>query len=463
MTVPFARFRIPLGRASRAGGFVVRRLRDADEKHVLWATAGIALVVRVVFVIGMHPLGTRIFSDMSVYDMRADHLLHGPLGPWDTFTPIGYPAFLALVFALFGKAYALIGLLQATMGAATAVLANRVAKLVSLSSATARVAGLAVALYFPLVYYAGLLLTEASTAFLLVLLAWLLLRAAPARSILRIAVAATALAITVAVRPNVALVVPLLLPWAWASHRGDRRRACGLFLGLVVFSMPLLLLVCVHNSRLLHRPAGLATNGGLNFYLARAEVSGAVFQEGDFQHRITPIPNVMNYAEPFVSPVPLYDEAYFYRLGLADVAQRPSSLVTSLRNLSEGLGLGRQGFWPAWQSRAPMHVLFARGVLLAIVPAFLSLLWLVFRRQIFAPEQSGRLLLFSFCLSCVAALYLFLGDPRVRVPFDPFFLILGVDACALALASFRRSRLRAANRGMQVVPPRANRGAWVMP
>ena len=28
--------------------------------------------------------------------------------------------------------------------------------------------------------------------------------------------------------------------------------------------------------------------------------------------------------------------------------------------------------------------------------------------------------------SLVATLYLYLGDPRIHVPFDPFFLVLGV-------------------------------------
>src|SRR5207249_11363189 len=96
---------------------------------------------------------------------------------------------------------------------------------------------------------------------------------------------------------------------------------------LLAGAAPLLAAAVIHNSRLLGRPAGLATNGGLNFFLAHAPFAAAHYREGDYTHRIMPIKNLMYYPLPYWSPRPFYDEAHFYREGLALLAQKPSRLL----------------------------------------------------------------------------------------------------------------------------------------
>src|SRR5688572_581392 len=82
---------------------------------------GAALLVRLVFVCRFHPPGDFVFSDMSVYEQRARNLLSGGANAWDTFTPVGYPALLAAIYALGGSAMT-VGVLQALLGAVTAAL-----------------------------------------------------------------------------------------------------------------------------------------------------------------------------------------------------------------------------------------------------------------------------------------------------------------------------------------------------
>ena len=65
-----------------------------------------ALSSRLVFNLLLHRPGDFLVSDMHNYDVRASRLVLGLRDPWDTFTPMGYPAFLAAVFGLTRHSFA---------------------------------------------------------------------------------------------------------------------------------------------------------------------------------------------------------------------------------------------------------------------------------------------------------------------------------------------------------------------
>src|SRR5678815_611345 len=95
------------------------------RRTVLFFTiAGLAL--RLWFNLIQHPPGNFLFSDMGVYDQRARNLLSGHLGPWDTFTPVGYPAFLAFFYALTNRNLVVVAVVHALMGAGVVWLAARI-------------------------------------------------------------------------------------------------------------------------------------------------------------------------------------------------------------------------------------------------------------------------------------------------------------------------------------------------
>src|SRR4051812_9139895 len=92
----FADQRAAVGRFLRS-----ERARDLARRTAPIAVFLVALWVRLRFV-EEHPPGLYVVSDMEFYDRRADHLLSGGLTIWDTFTPVGYPALLALIYAVIG-------------------------------------------------------------------------------------------------------------------------------------------------------------------------------------------------------------------------------------------------------------------------------------------------------------------------------------------------------------------------
>src|SRR5438552_18500954 len=82
-----------------------------------WGLFAVGLALRLWFNFGVHRPFDFVFSDMWVYDHRAEDLRTGQLGPWDTFTPPGFPALLAALYAWFGPRPAAVPLLQAVLGA----------------------------------------------------------------------------------------------------------------------------------------------------------------------------------------------------------------------------------------------------------------------------------------------------------------------------------------------------------
>lgn len=403
-----------------------------------------ATAIRLRFNLSWHKPGDFIFSDMWVYEHRAGHLFDRDAYAWDTFTPCGYPALLALVFRFVGRDFAVVGALQALIGGAIPVLTHALARKVSPSRFVAQCAGVMMALYAPLIFYGGLLLTEVPFSLLLLLVILFVLRTAAddeRRWWLWAGASGVVLSLAVLTRPNVLVVVPGIALYFWTALRRDRKRAGRRTAVLLAAALPLLVWCVVHNSRIAGHSTGLSTNGGLNFFLAQSEYRGAHFLEGDRHHEIVPIPNALRYTAMYESPVPLYDERHFYREGIRQIAKSPFQLFASLDNVKFGLGLGSLEYWPNWAPIARVLAAFSRSVFwLVLLPAGIYFAGFMLLRRHRKPEEAPRLLLFLTAFSVVPVFYLFLGDPRLRVPFDPLFVVLALDGLSRGRAALKWAR-----------------------
>lgn len=395
-----------------------------------WIALGVflfAAAVRLWFNFVVHPPGKFVFSDMSVYDLRARNLLAGTLGPWDSFTPRGYPALLALIYALGGDEMRNVAVAQALLGACVSALTYGIGVRMLSSSALALAAALLASAHLPLVLYGGLLLSEIPFAFFLLLSLYLFLR----RGWPAWLGGCLAFSAAILIRPNLLPTLPLVTLWAgWGKGARGWMQA----LTLLLLTGASAAVVSWQNSRLLGEPTFLATNGGLNFYLAFREVRGVEYVEDGALHRIVPIPNLVRYREMERVKEPFWRQGHYYARGLASLREDPRRLLRSLDHLKEGMGLGVQDFWPGWREKAELLRGYGRPFFYAgILPGLLYFPWLLRRRR------SEALLVSAFLVSASLTLGFFLGDPRMRVPFDPLFLLLSLAAFD-ALA--RRLRLR---------------------
>lgn len=397
-----------------------------------------ALAIRLFFNLVLHPPGDFIFSDMLGYEASANRMLAGTSGAFDSFAPCGYPAFLAAIYAVSGHSHRAVAVVQALLGAGLCLLGWRLAARVLRSDRLALLVGVSCVLYVPYIYYGGLLSTELLATFLVALTATALVEMdfAP-KPLPWLAVAGASLGALTLVRPNAILAYPVVAAFLWL--RAPRSQALRHMAALFAMAAPFPIFASVRNSLLLGHVAGIATNGGVNFFLAHTAHMGVSFAQQGISHTVVPIRNGMRYGTDgmWISPVPLDHEGFFYRLGFAAIAKHPLELLRAFDNVREGVGAGAQSYWPGWRppsTRAPSLLLdfFSRAFFsLAFIPASLRVLMLL-RAKAFR-EQASHVLLAGLACSSLATLYVYLGDPRVRVPFDLAFWILAVDAAAKAV------------------------------
>lgn len=400
---------------------------------IAWALFAASSALRLWFNLVIHPPGRFIESDMWVYDLRAKNLLAGTLGVWDTFTPVGYPALLAGWYALGGGDLTWVAVAQALLGGGVVALTFLVGVRLTGSAVVSLAASLLVAAHLPLVLYGGFLLSEVPFSFFLLLSVWLVLWSAERRGWLAPVVAGVALGAAVAIRPNLLVALPLLLGWgAYVQGRRGLLRAAGVVAAAALVLVP----VALHNSRLAGRPMGLASNGGLNFYLSFADVRGVEVREGGQTHRIVPIPNLLHHRHIEVVDAPFWDEAIYYRKGLALLG--PSAIPRALRNGVEGLGLGGQDYWPGWEGRGRLLRTYSRAFFFwGILPACA---WPFLFRWRGRDREGAAIWVGGVAATSLLTMVLFLGDPRIRVPFDPLWILLSLACLDRLLAALTKRR-----------------------
>lgn len=383
----------------------------------------LSLWLRWDFATDEHQPSHYLVGDMAIYAEQALRIFR-VRDAWDTFTPPGYPAFLALV----GNIERLGGV-QAVLGALTTMLTMSLTRRMDRSPWASLLAGIVSAAYFPLVFYSGFALTETLFAFLLLGFTGLLLHAAAIRNRWLAAAAGVVLAAAMLVRPSLLTFVPFFVWISWRDKRAPFSR-WALLVALVG-----LVPVAAHTSYLLGRPAVVASNGGVNFFLAnsdcksvRSTVVGRIVGVSTHYTRT-------HYTQECVIDTSLLDEPWLYRAGLANVVKNPRRLWTTLDGLREGLGLvpyrpwPNQPYWPGSSEYGDRLNWFSQAYFwLLLLPA---LIHGVIRRK--TPALSGdetfaRRLSWMLLASVGIAICLYNGNPRVRVSSDPLTIALAASA-----------------------------------
>lgn len=431
-------------------------LRSPRALPALAALVGlVALVPRWRFAVEEHPPRLYVFGDMALYLERGVALAQRARAAWDTFTPPGYPALLALLHAAAPGDLALVGACQAALGALTAALTALFAYRLDRSLAVAALAGLATALYFPLVFYAGFVLTETTFAFLLLLFAWLELRALEhgrdrGRAALGLA-AGGVLGLAVLVRPSLLAFLPWVAFRAATGAAPDRRVAGATLLACALVIAP----VSAHTSWLLGRPALVATNGGVNFFLAHSACRSVRSAAGGEVVEVSTHYNRTHFERRCELPRPFLDEGAYYRAGFAEIAEHPGRLLRAWTGVAEGLGLAprrawpNQPFWPgSVEHEAVLDAssrLFVPAVLLPAIVHAIARAWGARRGRGGGSGEGGvareegpgadpgaraRGIAWAILASVGVVLYVYNGNPRVRVSSDPLALALAASAWA---------------------------------
>ena len=262
-----------------SGGGTARPRRDAI------VVAAVGLFVRlavVVWAAGAIPPA----ADGEYYDKLAVRLAGGQGYTWlwpdgavtyAAHYPVGYPALVALGYALFGAKPVVAMVVNALIGTGAGVAAWSLVARTS-SARMALFAGIAVALHPVLVPYTAAVMTEGVTTSLLVIAAALAARAqASSRRVRWLVITGLVMGAATLVRPQSLVLAPAL---GWLATRGDsawraRLRSGALGAALVT---GLALVVCApwttRNCRRMERCALVSVNGGWNLAIGTQTDSG---------------------------------------------------------------------------------------------------------------------------------------------------------------------------------------------
>ena len=177
--------------------------------------------------------------------------------------PVGYSAALALFYRVFGATRMVAGVVNASIGAALAVITWLLARH-ALTPSRARVAGLIVALHPGLILYSALVMSEPLSALLTLTGFWIAVRdPSPKRGI---ALGALVLGVAALVRPQALLCAPFLaLVWPRAASPGRALLTRG-FVAVLASALALLPVLpwTARNCRVMDGCALVSTNAGWN-------------------------------------------------------------------------------------------------------------------------------------------------------------------------------------------------------
>ena len=251
------------------------------DRLLVFAVAMVARLAVVAWAHGRFPAS----EDGHYYDTLARRLASGAGYTWAwpdgaiTYAahyPVGYPALLALAYALFGASAGVAMTMNALLGAASAVAAHRLVDDDGVARWRPLAAGLAVALHPALVPYTAAVMTEGATTSLLLIASAFATRA-------RFAVKATwpwilgaavTMGVATLVRPQSLLLAPVLGALALrAGSRAPRR-----LMGAVVVTAVALACVAPWTARncvRMHRCALVSVNGGWNLLIGAQSTRGA--------------------------------------------------------------------------------------------------------------------------------------------------------------------------------------------
>lgn len=431
--------------ASRAA-----QIRRWLARHdLLIAVTLVALAVRLVWNLKLHPPSEYVYSDMGGYVGRADRLLDSPLvrRPDEAFFPFGAHYLLAAVKAVFGKGNtAATAIYQAVIGAFTVTFMTAMSQRLTGHARRAPrargrlipgIVGLVGALYYPLISYGGYHLSEAPYAFFLSASALLTLRLADDGHRGDAWLLGLTLGLAATVRPQVLMSLPFLGALWLVRRRELKRVRLGLLLRAAI---PLGVVLALSAARAHYhtgRYSVVAQNGAVNRVFGRCH---NVKTEGTRSwFGPPPLGALMEYEKRHPDALIKLDPAMGLELKIKGYLWEEDKLhaladrcvkKTGWLKQAEYAGVhavllwGYNTAWPDMGQKSFRAIMRAWnvGAMILLLPPLCAAFFLGLRRRF---ARHGLLGMHFAAVVVVAMLYF--GDTRLRTPYDAIFVVLAID------------------------------------
>ncbi|MDI1431830.1 ArnT family glycosyltransferase [Polyangium sorediatum] len=424
------------------------------RRPFLVAVTLLALALRLVWNLVVHPPEEHLYSDMAGYFERSTALLDAPLRkePSAVLFPYGTHVLLALVRAVFGREnQAAPAVVYALLGASLVPLVSLLCERIVRGRIAPRIAALLACFYYPWISLGGYFLSELPFTVCVTAAALFSLRLADTGRAREAFLFGTAVALGATFRPQILLSLPLVfLVWLARRRALPRIRLAHFARALV----PVLLVLAVSAARFHHhmgRVGLISANGPLNYAFGRchavdieARTRGYVSSFGPppmgyLAYRDKKYPDAFVRLDAALGPKltvqgTMWNADPFYALARKCVAT--TGLVRQARYaLSHVIMLwGYNIVWPDSGTdtyRRPMRrAIDLHNVLL--LPPMLVAFAASFRRHL-----ARHALLSAHLLALVLVAMLYFGDVRYRVPYDGIVIALAFDGITRGLGWVR--------------------------
>jgi 4-amino-4-deoxy-L-arabinose transferase-like glycosyltransferase len=381
-------------------------MTEVFQRHGVALAVAVGLVARIVLTTVLYDW-TAIPTkwDDRTYARLADVLLQTGRLESHHF-PVGYPLFVALLLKLTGS-FAAVRAAQVLLGLLTVVVVSRIAK-VLYGSRAGLVAAWITALYPPLVFMTGRIMSETLFIALLMLSLHQFLVSDRKGSLRGSAVAGGVFALASLVRSNLVLMLPFLPLWLLRRPAATLRNRVVAATLCAAVAATILLLPGLYFLATKGEFIPSATNAGQTFYGANNPLAdGGWVEMEDHPEYLRSIPSEVRNAPP------AYSRAQF-RLGVQWIRENPKGFLWLLpRKFGNAWVPGFQSSQTTSGSRvASIALVLATGFLLVGAIA----------GRMLVPVQRDGILLAVLVTYTVMSLA-FYGNPRIGLFCSPVLIV----------------------------------------
>ena len=395
-------------------------LEGIEKRGVLWALAA-GLLARVLMItIQFHWTSVPNSSDDQTYVRFAHTVLETGGLPTHHF-PVGYPLFVAPFLLLGDAAFPAIRLVHVLLGLLTVLVVSRIAGLLY-GPRAALLAAWFTALYPPLVFMTGRIMSETLFATLLMLSMWHFLLSDRDESTSHAIWAGVFLALGSLARSNLVPMLPLIPLWILAKRGASLRQRFVRAVACMGVTVSLLMLPGLYFLATTSQFIPFATNAGQTFYGANNPLAdGGWIEVNDHPELLSSIP-------PEVRASPAAFSKAQQHLGVVWIKEHPGDFLALLP----------KKFGNAWVPGFQTSETTSRSRVAALLlPVCLGLLLLgaIAGRALFKPAARDGILL------CVLATYTvmslaFYGNPRIGLFCAPVLIVYAAASAAWLLERY---------------------------
>ena len=290
---------------------------EGDDWKWLSLVVGVALVVRVAWVLATVPMPD---WDAAEYDGLAWRLASGegyvaPDGTPTAFRPVGYPAFLAAIYLVFGHSWTAGYIANAILSTVTVILTYRLAREFLCGRLSLVAAGI-MSVFPSHVSYTAFMGTESLHAVFVMATLIGTIRLARRPNWRNAVLLGLIIGLSVYVRSILLLFPIVIMLLIWIQGGGKYRTLIGLTCVLTLAMLLAMLPWTVRNHVVMGEPVLTSTNGSLIFYIGNGPGATGI-------HRSVPADTFSDSSE-----ITMYREAY--RLALEYMAEHPVEWIKIL-------------------------------------------------------------------------------------------------------------------------------------